>query len=287
MKLMRLGGRNENKTPCMVGKNGELRDVSAIVTDFTPETLSADLLHRLEASNPADLPLIDPKGRRIAPPVSRPRNIWCIGLNYSDHAAEAGMGIPDEPILFNKSSGTYCGPNDPILHSPQMTKLDWEVELGVVIGTSALNVSRGDAMRHVAGFVLVNDVSERAWQLERGGQWVKGKSFPNFCPTGPWLVTPDSFGDVGELSMWLDVNGTRMQTGTTAKMIFDVATVVSYMSEFCQLEPGDLICTGTPPGVGAGISPQLWLKPGDVVRLGIEGLGEQQQTVISTTMVKR
>lgn len=281
MKLMRLGNRDEAKTPCILDADGTLRDVSSIVADFTPTTLSAALIATLKATDPASLPAVSADAKRIAPPVAQPRNIWCIGLNYSDHAAEAGMDIPAEPILFNKSSATYCGPNDPILYSPKMTKLDWEVELGIVIGTAALNITREEAMNHVAGFVLVNDLSERAWQLERGGQWVKGKSYPNFCPTGPMLVTPDEVGDFNALEMTLSVNGKRMQSGSTAKMIFDVPTIVSYMSEFCQLEPGDLICTGTPPGVGAGMKPPVWLKPGDEVRLTIEGLGEQRQSVVA------
>jgi ureidoglycolate lyase len=277
---MRYGDRDGSKTPCILDANGQARDVSSIVEDFTPATLAKGALDILRAVDPATLPLADVDGARRAAPVAQPRNIWCVGLNYSDHAAEAGMEIPAEPILFNKSSGTYCGPNDDILYSPKMSKLDWEVELGIVIGKPALNIDKADAMAHIAGFVLVNDVSERAWQLERSGQWVKGKSFPNFCPTGPVLVTPDDIGDVNALDMWLDVNGTRMQTGNTGTMIFDVETIVSYMSEFTQLEPGDLICTGTPPGVGAGMSPQVWLKQGDKVTLGIEGLGTQAQTVV-------
>ncbi len=203
-----------------------------------------------------------------------PRNIWGVGLNYSDHAAESGMDVPTEPILFTKASRTYCGPNDPLLYSKEMSKLDWEVELGVVIGHTALNVSRDQALDHVLGYCVVNDVSERAWQAERGGQWVKGKSFPNFCPTGPVLVTGDEVGDPGKL-----INGERLQNGTTEKMVFDVATIVSYMSEFIQLEPGDLICTGTPPGVGMGFKPPRYLSPGDRVRLSVQGLGEQEQVV--------
>lgn len=280
MKMMRFGGRYETKIPCIVDGQGAARDVSSLVADFSPATLSPALLERLRGADLTKLPVVSPQGRRIAPPVAQPRNIWCVGLNYSDHAAEARLPVPSEPILFNKSSGTYCGPNDPILHIASMTKLDWEVELGIVIGAPALGVSRENAMAHIAGFTLVNDVSERAWQMERGGQWVKGKSFPNFCPTGPWLVTPDEIVDVQDLPMWLDVNGERRQTGTTGKMIFDAVTIVSYMSQFCQLEPGDLICTGTPPGVGAGMNPPQWLTLGDVVSLGIEGLGEQRQTVI-------
>lgn len=280
MKLARFGPRHGAKVPCLIDDEGIARDVSAIVNDFNPSTLSPALLERLAAEDPEGLPKVDTREMRKAPPVAQPKNIWCVGLNYSDHAAEAGMAIPDEPILFNKSSGTYCGPDDDILFSPKMTRLDWEVELGIVIGKPALNITKSDAMAHVAGFVLINDVSERAWQLERSGQWVKGKSFPNFCPTGPWLVTPDEVGDVQSLAMWLDVNGERKQTGNTATMIFNVATIVSYMSEFTQLEPGDLICTGTPPGVGAGMNPPQWLKIGDKVTLGIDRLGEQSQTVV-------
>lgn len=279
VKLLRYGDRYGSKIPCVVDADGNARDVSTIVADFGPRTMSPELLAKLRAAELSKLPIVSPEGKRLAPPVAQPFNIWCIGLNYSDHAAEAGLPVPAEPILFNKSTATYCGPNDAILHSPRMTKLDWEVELGIIIGKRTLNITRDQAMDHVAGFVLVNDVSERAWQMERGGQWVKGKSFPNFCPTGPWLVTPDELGDAQVLDMWLDVNGARRQTGTTAKMIFDVATIVSYMSEFCQLEPGDLICTGTPPGVGAGMKPPQFLSIGDVVTLGIQGLGTQRQTV--------
>ena len=280
MKLMRYGDRYGAKTPCLLDNDGVARDASSLVGDFGPRSLAGGALDKLRGVDPASLPRADIAGRRLAPPVAQPFNIWCVGLNYSDHAAEAGLPVPDEPILFNKSSSTYCGPNDDLLYSPKMTKLDWEVELGIVIGKPALNIDRAGAMDHIAGFVLVNDVSERAWQMERSGQWVKGKSFPNFCPTGPVLVTPDEIGDVNSLGMWLDVNGTRMQTGNTGTMIFDVETIVSYMSEFTRLEPGDLICTGTPPGVGAGMDPQVWLKPGDSVRLGIDGLGEQVQTVV-------
>ncbi len=281
MRLARYGDRHGPKTPCIIDRNGVARDASSLVADFGPDTLSPALLAKLGATDPASLPEADIKGKRRAAPVAQPRNIWCIGLNYSDHAAEAGMALPAEPILFTKSSGTYCGPDDDILFAPKMTKLDWEVELGIVIGKPALNIEKSDAMDHIAGFVLVNDVSERAWQTERSGQWVKGKSFPNFCPTGPVLVTPDEVGDVQKLDMWLDVNGERMQAGNTANMIFDAVTVVSYMSEFTRLEPGDLICTGTPAGVGMGKKPQKWLGIGDVVTLGIDWLGEQRQTVVA------
>ncbi len=281
MKFVRFGEKNGQKTPCVLDADGTLRDISSVVSEIGPDTLGDALIAKINAADLSALPSVSPDGLRKAAPMATPRNIWCIGLNYSDHAEEAGMAIPDEPILFNKSTATYCGPDDDILFSPKMTKLDWEVELGIVIGKRTLDVTADEALDHVFGYVTVNDVSERAWQLERGGQWVKGKSFPNFCPTGPYLVTKDELSDVQALSMWLDVNGERAQAGSTSKMIFDVKTIVSYMSEFCQLEPGDLICTGTPPGVGAGMSPPKFLKIGDKVTLGIEGLGEQAQTVVA------
>lgn len=277
MKLVRFE-RAGKVLPCVMDATGTARDVSSLVADFTPDT-AATLKATLAGADLAALPAVDPAGATLLAPLTTPRNIWCIGLNYSDHAAESGMPEPSEPILFNKASATYCGPNDPILWSDKMTKLDWEVELGVYISKGGLNIAKEDALDHVLGYAVVNDVSERAWQIERGGQWVKGKSFPNFCPTGPVLVTTEEAGAADNLSMWLDVNGERMQTGTTAKMIFDVATIISYMSEFCALQPGDLICTGTPPGVGLGMKPPRYLKLGDVVKLGIEGLGEQTQTV--------
>jgi 2,4-diketo-3-deoxy-L-fuconate hydrolase len=277
MKLLRLGPPG-HETPCILDDAGIARDISSIVPDITPATIPA-LLDLLRGVAPASLPAVPLTGQRIGPPMTQPGNIFCIGLNYSDHAAEAGMPIPAEPILFNKAACTYCGPNDPILFSPRMTKLDWEVELAVVIGRTALNIPREAALSHVLGYTLVNDVSERAWQMERGGQWAKGKSFPNFCPTGPWIVTGDEVDDARDRDMWLEVNGRRMQTGNTRTMIFDVAEIVSYLSEFTRLEPGDLICTGTPPGVGAGMRPPVWLGIGDQVTLGITGLGQQSQIV--------
>lgn len=279
MKLMRYGDRHGTKTPCILDAEGVARDASSLIGDFGPRTLSPDSIAMLKASDPKSLPVADIAGKRLAPPVAQPFNIYCIGLNFSDHAAEAGLAVPDQPILFNKSSVSYCGANDKILFSPKMTKLDWEVELGVVIGKSALNISKAEALDHVLGYTIVNDVSERAWQMERGGQWSKGKSFPNFCPTGPFLATADEIDDPQALPMWLDVNGQRMQTGNTDKMIFDVATIISYLSEFTELVPGDLICTGTPPGVGHGKTPPVYLNVGDTCTLGIEGLGEQSQTV--------
>lgn len=277
MKFLRLGAAGQ-EIPCLLDESGTARDISSLVSDITPETI-AGLTAAVAGVDPASLPEVDQAGVRVGSPVSQPRNIYCIGLNYSDHAKEAGMPIPDEPILFNKASGTYCAPFDPILYSDKMTKLDWEVELGIVIGKQAFNISKNEALEHILGYTLVNDVSERSWQLERGGQWAKGKSFPNFCPTGPWIVTGDELDDAKSLPMWLDVNGQRMQNGNTDTMIFDPATIVSYLSEFLRLEPGDLICTGTPPGVGAGMKPPVWLKVGDRVSLGIQGLGSQEQTV--------
>ncbi|UWR10762.1 fumarylacetoacetate hydrolase family protein [Sulfitobacter mediterraneus] len=279
MKFLRLGDAGQ-EVPCVLDQNGVARDIRSVAADIGPDTIDG-LQAKLANADLTALPEVSSDGARVSSPMAQPRNIYCIGLNYSDHAAEAGLPIPDEPILFTKSSGTFCAPNDPILHSPKMTKLDWEVELGIVIGRSALDISKAEAKDHILGYTLVNDVSERAWQQERSGQWSKGKSFPNFCPTGPMIVTGDEVGDAAALPMWLDVNGQRMQTGNTDTMIFDCQTIVSYLSEFLRLEPGDLICTGTPPGVGAGMKPQVWLNPGDVVRLGIDGLGEQTQTVVA------
>lgn len=279
MKLMRIAGAGRD-LPCVIDGDGPARDVSSVVDDIGPDTIDG-LIARLKATDLSQLPAVDVAGRVIRPPLTQPRNIYCIGLNYSDHAAEAGLPVPEEPILFNKSACTFCGPNDPILYSLKMSKLDWEVELGVVVGKPAFNIGVQEALDHVLGYAVVNDVSERAWQMERGGQWAKGKSFPNFCPVGPWIVTGDEVGDATNLSMWLDVNGVRMQSGNTNTMIFGVATIVSYLSEFTRLEPGDLICTGTPPGVGAGMKPPVWLKIGDEVSLGIEGLGTQHQRVLT------
>lgn len=279
MKLMRLIDEQRGPIPCLIDADGVRRDVSEVTPDFGPETIGPDLFARLREVRPESLPVAGREGRRVGPPMARPRTIWCVGLNYIDHAREAGLPVPSEPILFNKAGAAFCGPEDPIPFAPGMTRLDWEVELGVVVGSSALGVSPDRALGHVAGYVVVNDVSERAWQMDRAGQWVKGKSFPNFCPTGPWLVTPDEVADVQDLGLWLDVNGRRMQEGSTSRMIFDVATIVAHVSQFALLEPGDLICTGTPPGVGAGMRPPVWLGPGDVVTLGISGLGEQRQVV--------
>ena len=277
MKLLRIGEIGRERA-CVLDADGRARDVSGLVGDFGPDTAEG-LIQRLSGIDLTTLPVIDPAGQRIGAPMAQPRNIYCIGLNYSDHAEEANLPLPKHPILFNKSSGTYCGPNDPILWSDKMTKLDWEVELAVVIGKPALNVSEAEALSHVLGYATANDVSERAWQMDFSGQWSKGKSYPNFCPVGPWLVTPDELGDAMSLDMALDVNGEPMQRGNTSKMVFDVAQIISHLSGFLRLEAGDIICTGTPPGVGMGKTPPIYLKPGDVVSLGIEGLSRQTQTV--------
>lgn len=278
MKLLRIGPRGAEK-PCLLDASGTARDVSSVVPDFSPETIPS-LDEALSDTIPESFPPASTAGQRIGTPMVQPRNIYLIGMNYRDHAKEAGVEIPREPILSNKSSGSFCGPNDPILFSPRMTQLDWEVELGVVIGKAALNVSKRRALDYVLGYTIVNDVSERAWQIGPGGQWAKGKGFPNFCPTGPMIVTGDELDDARELGMWLDVNGERMQTGNTRDMIFDPAAIVSNLSGFIRLEPGDLICTGTPPGIGYAKDPPVFLKAGDRVSLGVEGLGEQVQEVV-------
>lgn len=273
MKLFRYGQAGAER-PGVIDAEGRAFDVSALVGDFAPDTL--------RGFDPAELagqPEVDLAGARIGSPLARFGMIWCIGLNYVDHAQEAGMAIPSEPVVFSKAPSSLCGPNDPIPFRQDMTKLDWEVELGIVVGRPAYHVSEADALDHVFGYTVVNDVSERAWQLDRGGQWMKGKCHPNFCPAGPWLVTRDEVPDPQALALWLEVNGERKQDGNTASMIFPVARIVSYLSQFARLEPGDLICTGTPAGVGAGFKPQVFLKPGDSVRLGIAGMGEQAQRV--------
>ena len=278
MILMRLGSEGA-EIPCVLDESGKARDVSLILDDFSPETIPL-LSEVLGQGDLESLPNVEIETSRVGTPMSQPRNILCIGLNYSDHAAEAGMPIPTEPILFNKSSGAFCAPGAPILHSSDMTKLDWEVELGLVIGKPTFRVGEAQALDYLLGYTLVNDVSERSWQMARGGQWAKGKSFPNFCPTGPLIASGDELNGATSLDMWLNVNGERMQTGNTSNMIFKPATIVSHLSQFMRLEPGDLICTGTPPGVGAGKNPPVFLKPGDRVTLGIEGLGEQRHEVV-------
>ena len=279
MKLVRYGNPGKEK-PGLIDSDGKLRDLSGVVADIGPDQLGAAGLAKLHKANPAKLPLVRGKPR-YGCPVSQVGKFIAIGLNYADHAAESGAPIPKEPVVFLKATTCIQGPNDPVMLPKGSVKSDWEVELGVVIGTRARYVTRKDALSHVAGYCLINDVSEREYQLERGPQWDKGKGCDTFGPIGPWLVTPDEVGNVQRLDMWLDLNGKRVQTGNTRTMIFDVAKIVSYLSEFMTLMPGDVITTGTPPGVGLGMKPPLYLKKGDVMTLGIQGLGEQRQEVIA------
>ena len=278
MKIMRYGAKGAEK-PGLVDAHGQVRALSNVVREIGLEQLSNSGLAQLRAIDPASLPVVERPGR-IAAPWATCGKFLCIGLNYVDHAAEAGMPVPKEPILFMKPISARVGPNDPVVLPQGAVKGDWEVELGVVIGTRARYVSEADALKYVAGYCVCNDVSEREYQLERGGQWDKGKGCDTFGPVGPWLVTTDEIPDPQALPMWCEVNGRRMQNGNTRTMVFGVAQLVSYLSRFMTLEPGDLIATGTPPGVGMGLKPQAqFLKAGDVMRLGIEGLGVQQQTV--------
>jgi 2,4-diketo-3-deoxy-L-fuconate hydrolase len=283
MHLMRIGPAGSEKPVARLDDETYV-DLSDLVTDFNEVFFASGALAGLPAiiaDRVAEGAVSRFAGERIGAPIARPHQILCIGLNYSDHAAETGQAVPTEPILFTKSPNTLIGPNDDVRIPRGSTKPDWEVELGIVIGrrTSYLD-SIEQARDAIAGFVVVNDVSERAFQLERAGQWSKGKSAETFNPAGPWLVTPDEIPDVGKLGMWLDVNGIRRQTGSTATMIFDPFFIVHYLSQFMVLEPGDLINTGTPPGVGMGFTPPIWLQPGDVMELGIDGLGAQRQTVL-------
>lgn len=280
MKLFRHGPAGAEK-PGLIDADGVQRDLSGHVADIDPSTLGPDSRARLAAIDPATLPVV-PVGTRIGPCVGRVGNIVAIGLNYADHAAEAGLKAPGQPIVFSKHNSAISGPDDDLWLPPGSLKMDWEVELGIVIGQPTFHVSEAQALRHVAGFCLVNDVSERAWQMEYEGQWVKGKSYPTHCPIGPWLVTPDELGDPQDVDLWLDVNGVRRQTGNTRTMIFGVAHIVSYLSRFMALQPGDVIPTGTPPGVGMGHKPPLYLKAGDVVTLGGRGLGQQRQRVVDS-----
>ena len=279
MKLVRHGDRGVEK-PGVLDAKGAIRDLSAIVRDIAGPTLARATLERIRAVDPASLPLV-PAGTRLGPCVGATRNFVAIGLNYADHAAETGAAIPSEPIVFNKAPSCICGPDDDLILPKGSAKTDWEVELAVVIGATASYVHANEALNYVAGLCVCNDVSEREFQLERGGTWTKGKGCPTFGPLGPWLVTLDEVPDLRGLSMFLDVNGERMQTGSTATMIFDVAQIVAYLSHFMILEPGDVITTGTPPGGGLARKPPRYLKSGDVVSLGIAGLGQQRQTVVA------
>lgn len=276
MKLVRYGERGSEK-PGMIDADGALRDLSGHVADIAGEVLVN--LSALKDIDPTTLPHVAGNPRYGAC-VGGTGKFICIGLNYADHAAESGLEVPPEPVIFAKYTSAICGPNDDIIIPRASTKTDWEVELGFVIGKKAKYVSEADAMDHVAGFCLINDVSEREYQIERSGQWSKGKSSDNFGPTGPWLVTPDEVGDFDNLHMWLDVNGERMQDGSSSTMVYRVPFLVSYLSQFFTLHPGDIISTGTPPGVGLGFNPPKYLKEGDVVELGIEKLGTQKQTCV-------
>ncbi|CAN7384152.1 fumarylacetoacetate hydrolase family protein [Paraburkholderia sp. SIMBA_054] len=278
MKLLRYGPPGGEK-PGLLDTDGNVRDLSGHVADISGDVLLPDSLARLKALDVTSLPRVggDP---RLGPCVGGTRKFICIGLNYSDHAAETGAAIPPEPIVFMKATSAIVGPNDAIEIPRNALKTDWEVELGVVIGKTAKYVSESDAMDHVAGYCVINDVSERAFQAERQGQWTKGKSADTFGPTGPWLVTSDEVHNPQALPMWLEVNGHRYQNGNTATMIYGVRYLVAYLSQFMSLQPGDIISTGTPPGVGLGQKPPVYLKPGDVVTLGIEGLGQQRQNVL-------
>ena len=279
MKLVRYGATGSEK-PGLIDKDGKLRDLSGHIKDFADDAFSPESLAKLAALDPASLPAVDGSPRLGSPVGGKPKFL-AIGLNYIDHAKEAGMPIPSEPIVFMKALNSLCGPNDNVEKPRGSTKLDWEVELAIVIGTRAKYITEADALKHVAGYAVCNDVSERFFQLERGGQWTKGKSHDTFGPLGPWLVTADEVGDVHNLSMYLDVNGERCQTGSTATMIFNVPKIVSYLSEIMTLEPGDIITTGTPPGVGLGMKPPKFLNIGDVMTLGIEKLGDQKQKVVA------
>jgi 2-keto-4-pentenoate hydratase/2-oxohepta-3-ene-1,7-dioic acid hydratase in catechol pathway len=279
MKLLRYGPAGSEK-PAILADDGSIRDLSAHVGDIQGDVIGPAGLAKLAQIDPSSLPTVA-EGARLGPCVAGTGKFICIGLNYADHAAESGMAVPPEPVIFMKATSAICGPNDPIIIPRGSEKTDWEVELAVVIGTKCKYVSEADALDYVAGYALTNDVSERAFQLERAGNWTKGKSCDNFGQLGPWLVTRDEVADPQNLSMWLTVNGQTMQDGSTKTMVYGVAHVVSYLSQFMTLHPGDVISTGTPPGVGMGKKPPHYLRAGDVVELGIAGLGQQRQDVIA------
>ncbi len=278
MKLVRHGAAGQER-PGLIDAEGRLRDLTGIVPDIAGTALLPDSLDRLKAIDPATLPLVE-GNPRLGACVGAVGKLVCIGLNYSDHAAESGLPVPSEPVLFMKATSSIVGPNDDVEIPRGSKKTDWEVELGIVIGKPAKYVSEEDALSHVAGYCVINDVSEREFQIERGGQWDKGKGCDTFGPMGPWLVTADEVADPQDLHMWLDVDGKRFQDGSTRTMIFGVAHLVSYISQFMSLQAGDVISTGTPPGVGLGQKPPLYLTPGQTMRLGIQGLGEQRQTTV-------
>ena len=279
MKLLRLGEKGEEK-PAALDKNGKLRDISSLIKDLNPEFLNFETISKLEGLDLSSLPEL-PAGRRIGSCITKPGKFVAIGLNYSDHAAETGADAPSEPIVFMKATSSINGPNDDIEIVSGSKKLDWEVELGIVIGKETKHISQDQAQDHILGYCLVNDISEREWQIEKMGQWVKGKSHDTYGPIGPHLVTKDEIADINNLKMSLEVNGKRMQTGNTSTMIFNVDFIVSYLSKFMSLQAGDIITTGTPPGVGMGMKPQQFLKKGDTMKLSIENLGEQNSKVVA------
>jgi len=279
MKFLRLGSKGK-ETPAIVDKENNYRDLSSLVEDFKPSTLNFETLKKIKDSNISKFPIIS-KDQRIGACVSKPGKFIGIGLNYSDHAAETGAKVPSEPIIFMKATNSINGPNDDIELETNSKKLDWEVELGIVIGKEAKNILESDSKNHILGYCLVNDLSEREWQIEKMGGWTKGKSHDTYGPVGPYIVTPDEINNINDLNLSLDVNGKRMQTGNTSKMVFNVYYLVSYLSRFMSLQPGDLITTGTPPGVGMGRQPQVFLKENDKIRLSIDNLGEQNSKVIS------
>ncbi len=276
MKLLRVGAPGQEK-PAILDAQGKARDLSSVVGDIAGDALLPDALAKIAAVDPASLPELD--ADRIGPCVGQIGKFICIGLNYSDHAAESGLDVPKEPVIFMKATSAVCGPNDTVLIPRKSAKTDWEVELGVVIGKGGVYIDEADALDHVAGYCVINDVSEREFQIERSGTWDKGKGCDTFGPIGPWLVTSDEVADPQNLKMWLEVDGHRYQDGTTSTMVFGVRHLVSYVSQFMSLQPGDVISTGTPPGVGMGQKPPTYLKGGETIELGIEGLGQQRQTV--------
>ena len=278
MKLLRVGPKNKEK-PAVLDKNAKIRDVSSHVKDFNPENSNFETINKLNKINLETLPELS-SSERIGPCISKPGKFIAIGLNYSDHAKETGAKVPTEPIVFMKATSSINGPNDDIKISKDSKKLDWEVELGIVIGKNLKNITEAEAPEYILGYCLVNDISEREWQIEKLGQWVKGKSNDTFGPIGPYLVTKDEITDINNLNLSLDVNGKRMQTGNSKTMIFNVNFIVSYLSKFMSLQTGDIITTGTPPGVGMGMKPQVFLKSGDKIRLSIDNLGEQNSKVV-------
>lgn len=282
MKFLRYGPRGQEK-PGILDDQGKVRDLSHIITDLSGTALEPEMMSRLLALDPNALPLVDgvpQQDLRLGACVANVGKFICIGLNYADHAAETGAAIPEEPVIFNKWTSAIIGPDDDVQIPRGSVKTDWEVELGIIIGQGGKYIEEDRALAHVAGFCVINDISEREYQIERGGTWDKGKGCDTFGPIGPWMVSPDEIGDLTNLSMWLDVDGKRYQDGSTATMIFSVPHIISYVSRFMSLQPGDVISTGTPPGVGLGQKPPVYLKGGEVMRLGIEGLGEQTQRVI-------